>query len=318
MSRQGKTWGVKNGWGAKDAEWDTGNSWDKTDKSDWGIGNTNGYHVDAHDPMAQSVALVKKYITKVINGKWDVSTCELLEFSVDNSLKRPKHARNRLQRNLVAEIKAGLEKYKDTLETKQDDAQRLYEQFQEDCDTADEHLEALTSEIKEIEAQKIGAEETVQREYELMMALKGKEDEAQDEVHAVQQKTKELNAQVARTAYVYEREFLCMKKDYRTHGRVEKITQQLEKLGAEEALVKCIDVSLQLAERGDLAMAAIALAEKVFAEKLEESKPVQQNAGRNQRNFGRQDAEKGEMRAMHFFSLCLPQGPADRAGSGRG
>lgn len=51
---------------------------------------------------------------------------------------------------------------------------------------------------------------------------------------------------------------------------MEKIVQQLEKLGAEEVLLKCIDVSLRGAERGKLATSAIAMAEEVFTEKLNE------------------------------------------------
>eukprot|EP00397_Hematodinium_sp_SG-2012_P034894 GEMP01037472.1.p1 GENE.GEMP01037472.1~~GEMP01037472.1.p1 ORF type:complete len:378 (+),score=110.47 GEMP01037472.1:89-1222(+) len=272
----GNSWGGKSkhewGAGAKDADWDAGNGWANDDaKGEWGGAD------DAQDPMTDNTTLLKKYISEVIHdeNKWSSSTCDLLTFAVDNALKKPKAERHELQGNLVAELKAGIVKYKDMLESAQDEAQSLYERCDEDCDAAPTRLESLTAEIEEMETNKSDAEEKLQQEVDGMNSLKEEAENARDAVKTVQRKSKELNDKVTRTAHIYEREFLPMKKDCRAHGRLEKITQQLEKLGAEEVLLKCIDVSLKVSDRGELAMVAINMAEKVFMEKLDELRAEQ-------------------------------------------
>jgi len=275
------TWGSDNQWGqdtttdwkGKTATWNGGggNKWDnKPAEKSWEADGQNGYA----DPLAEKISLVQSYVSGVVAdaNKWDEreSLKSLLHFAVENALPRPKSVRHSVQAELATIIKDGISHYKDTLETRVVEAKELYDQFEKDCETAPARNEKLTTELSSLEESKVEADTKIQQEYEQMMALKKEEDNAREEVQAVQRRLKEVNDKITRTDHIYEREFLPMKKDYRAHGRLEKIVQQLEKLGAEEVLLKCIDVSLRGAERGKLATSAIAMAEEVFTEKLNE------------------------------------------------
>lgn len=266
-------------WG--ETAWDGGKKWDAADggheaqddnKNNWGEDNWDAEET-AQDPMDENTKKILEYFPALAERKtWSKNYIALLENGLKNAVQEPKYSRNEVQTSIVEEIRDGFQLHRVFLEKKVLGKRTAYEAAEEFGAQAVETKEKLNIALEDLQSKKEVATTNLEEAKADLEARKEELETAKNGYDALTAKLKEDQLMINRAVNVMTREFLPIKEDPNARARIEKITDLLEKMGAELALVKSIEVCLKDTARGPVANLLIQETEKFLTEKLQELK----------------------------------------------
>jgi len=267
------------GWG--ETSWEGGKKWDAADggheaqdDNKWGEENwDNDAEKDAQDPMDENTKKILEYFPALgERKKWSEKCIALLENGLKNAVQEPKCSRNEVQTSIVEEIRDGFQLHRVFLAKKVIEKKTAYEAAEEFGLQAVERKENLNIALEDLQSKKEEATSTLEEAKVDLEARKEELETARNGYDALVTKLKEDQLFIFKAVNVLTREFLPIKEDTNARARFEKITDMLEKMGAEPTLVSCIEVCLKETARGKVANLLIEETENFLVEKIQELK----------------------------------------------